>query len=69
MTATDEAPRARPARWNPASAMLSVIGVWALIGLPFLRVAPNRMLSGEPVYFWDAMQSPAGAVTDRKIVV
>ncbi len=62
MTATDGAPRARPARWNPASAMLSVIGVWALIGLPFLRVAPNRMLSGEPVYFWEAIQRPAGAV-------
>ena len=42
--------------------MLSVIGVWALIGLPFLRVAPNRMLSGEPVYFWEAIQRPAGAV-------
>ena len=41
--------RARPARWNPVSAVLSVLGFCALIGLPFLRVAANRMLSGEPV--------------------
>ena len=52
---------ARPARWNPVSAMLSAMGVCALIGLPFLRVAPNRMASGEPVFFWDAIQSPAAA--------
>ena len=69
MSATDGAPQARPARWNPVNAMLSVMGVWALIGLPFLRVAPNRMLSGEPVYFWgawdawDAISSPVGATT------
>ena len=63
MTAKDGAQQARPARWNPVSAVLSVIGVWALIGLPFLRVAPNRMMSGEPVYFWDTLQSPAGVAT------
>ena len=51
----------RAARWNPVSAALSVIGLCALIGLPFLRVAPNRMMSGEPVYFWDAMHNPAWA--------
>ena len=52
---------ARPARWSPASAVLSVLGLCALMGLPFLRVAPNRMLSGEPVYFWDALMNPAWA--------
>ena len=50
---------ARPARWSPASAVLSVLGLCALMGLPFLRVAANRMLSGEPVYFWDGIQNPA----------
>ena len=49
----------RAARWNPVSAALSVIGLCALIGLPFLRVAPNRMLSGEPVFFWNVLQGPA----------
>ena len=63
MTAKDGAQQARPARWNPVSAVLSVMGVWALAGLPFLRVAPNRMMSGEPVFFWDAMQNPVGAAT------
>ena len=49
----------RDARWNPVSAALSVIGLCALIGLPFLRVAPNRMLSGESVFFWNVLQGPA----------
>ena len=61
MTAKDGAQQARPARWNPVSAVLSVVGVCALIGLPFLRLAPNRMLSGEPVYFWDVVHNPAAA--------
>ena len=61
MTAKDGAQQARPARWNPVSAVLSVMGVWALIGLPFLRVAPNRMMSGEPVFYWDVVHNPAAA--------
>ncbi len=55
MTRSGGEQQARPARWNPVSAVLSVMGICALVGLPFLRVAPNRMLSGEPVYFWDAL--------------
>ena len=61
MTVQRGGPRAqgvRGARWNPVSAALSVIGLCALIGLPFLRVAPNRMLSGEPIFFWDTLQGP-----------
>ncbi len=61
MTGPDGDSRARPARWNPVSAVLSVVAVCALIGLPFLRVAPNRMLSGEPVFFWKVVHNPAAA--------
>jgi osmoprotectant transport system permease protein len=59
MTVPGGGQQARPARWNPVSAMLSILGVCALVGLPFLRIAPNRMLSGEAVYFWDGVRSPA----------
>jgi len=38
-------------RWNPLPASLSVLVVAVLLGLPFLRVAPNRLVSGESVYF------------------
>lgn len=37
-------------RWNPVLASLSVLVVAVLFGLPFLRVAPNRLVSGQPVY-------------------
>jgi osmoprotectant transport system permease protein len=61
MTVPGGGPQARIARWNPVGAVLSALGLCALVAMPFLRVAPNRMLSGEPVYFWGAMRSPAGA--------
>jgi len=36
---------------NPVLAGLFVLLVVALFSLPFLRVAPNRLVSGQPVYF------------------
>ncbi len=38
-------------RRNPVLASLSVLLVAALLGLPFLRIAPNRLVSGQAVYF------------------
>lgn len=47
------------ARWNPVLAVLSVLGACALGVMPFLRVAPNRLVSGEPVSWWAVLQGPA----------
>ena len=47
-----------PARWNPVHAVLSVLTAAALVGLAFVKVAPNRLLSGEPVSFLSALQGP-----------
>ena len=38
-------------RRNPVLACLSVLMVVALYSLPFVRVAPNRLVSGQAVYF------------------
>ena len=38
-------------RWSAAQAVLCAMVALALAGLPFLRVAPNRLVSGEAVYF------------------
>lgn len=46
-------------RRNPALASLSVLVVLALYGLPFLRLAPNRLVSGQAFYFFSAMHGPA----------
>jgi osmoprotectant transport system permease protein len=43
-------------RWNPVLAFYGVVAVGAAAGLPFVRVAPNRLLSGEPVFLWDVFQ-------------
>jgi osmoprotectant transport system permease protein len=48
-----------PARWNPVLAVLSVLAVAALAWLPFLKVAPNRLVSGESASFLSVMQGPA----------
>lgn len=43
---------------NPVSAVLSLCALAGAVWLPFLRVAPNRMVSGEPVYLWALLQGP-----------
>ena len=47
------------ARWNPVLAVLSVGAAAALAWLPFVKVAPNRLLSGEPASFLSVLQGPA----------
>ncbi|CAM8633922.1 OpuBB ABC-type proline/glycine betaine transport systems, permease component [Comamonadaceae bacterium] len=42
----------RPERWNPVLALCMALALGAVWGLPFVRVAPNRLLSGEPVFLW-----------------
>lgn len=39
-------------RRNPVLASLSLLAVLALYSLPFLRLAPNRLVSGQPIYFF-----------------
>jgi len=39
---------------NPVLALCTALGAWAAAALPLLRVAPNRLMSGEPVY-WTAL--------------
>ena len=43
-------------RWSAAQAVLCAMVALALAGLPFLRVAPNRLVSGEAVYFASALR-------------
>lgn len=45
-------------RWNPVAALLAFLGICAVAGLPFLRVAPNRLVSGEAVFLPGALQGP-----------
>ncbi len=42
----------RDKRRNPVLASLSIAVVLALFGLPFLRIAPNRLVSGHPIYIF-----------------
>lgn len=44
---------------NPVLAVCMALGLWAAWALPFVRVAPNRLLSGEAVFLVDLLQSPA----------
>lgn len=39
-------------RRNPVLASLSVLYMAVLWGLPFLQIAPNRLVSGQPIYFF-----------------
>ena len=48
-----------PARLNPVHLALSVLTAVTLAALPFVKVAPNRLLSGDPVFFFAALQGPA----------
>ena len=43
------------ARTNPVLLLLAGLILLALINLPFLRIAPNRLVSGEPVYFFSLL--------------
>ncbi len=43
---------------NPVSAALSLAALAAMARLPFLRVAANRMVSGDPVFLWALLQGP-----------
>lgn len=49
-------------RWRPAQAALTLLAVGALWGLPLLRVAPNRLVSGEAVSFFSLIHGPAGGL-------
>jgi len=46
-------------RRNPVLASLSVLAVLALYGLPFLRLAPNRLVSGQPLDFFSIVDGSA----------
>ena len=43
-------------RCNLLLALYVALAIGAACGLPFLRLAPNRLLSGEPVYLSDVLQ-------------
>ena len=47
---------------NPAQVVLSLLLAGALCGLPLLRAAPNRLVSGQPIYFLTLLQGPQSAV-------
>ena len=40
-------------------ASLAVLSLAALCGLPFLQIAPNRLVSGQPLYFFSLLQGVA----------
>ncbi|MDO9403315.1 MAG: ABC transporter permease [Polaromonas sp.] len=50
-------------RWNPALALLSLASTVALGSLPFLKAAPNRLLSGQPVCLTELLLSGAALQT------
>lgn len=54
--------KARPSHWNPVALTLALLGAAGVWGLPFLRVAPNRLLSGEPVALWNILKGHLGHV-------
>jgi osmoprotectant transport system permease protein len=46
-------------RRNPVLASLSVLVGLALCGLPFLQLAPNRLVSGQPISIFSTLHGPA----------
>ena len=55
-------------RSNPVLALYVALAIGAAGGLPFLRVAPNRLLSGEPVYLWDVLHQLGSQQIDALIL-
>ncbi|MFN5420259.1 MAG: hypothetical protein ACK49Q_06530, partial [Burkholderiales bacterium] len=55
-------------RSNPVLAFYVALAIGAAGGLPFLRVAPNRLLSGEPVFLWDVLQQLGNQQIDALIL-
>jgi osmoprotectant transport system permease protein len=49
-------------RCNPVLALYLLLTLGAAYGLPFVRVAPNRLLSGEPVFLSNALLHLNGQV-------
>jgi osmoprotectant transport system permease protein len=49
-------------RCNPVLALYLLLALGAAYGLPFVRVAPNRLVSGEPVFLSDALLHLNGQV-------
>ena len=45
-------------RFNPVLALLGALIVLALVGLPLLRVAPNRLVSGQAIGFLSLLAEP-----------
>ncbi len=41
--------------WNPVTGLLSLLAACAIVGLPLVRSAPNRMMTGEPIGLWQVL--------------
>ena len=63
----NESKRHRPS--NPVLASLSLLAVAALCGLPFLQLAPNRLVSGQPIYFLSMLHGPAWLVLTLSVAL
>ena len=44
-----------PLRWNPVTGLLSLLAAAAILGMPFVRSAANRMLTGDPIGLWQVL--------------
>lgn len=49
--------------WNPVSGVLLLLAAGALTALPFVRSAPNRMMTGEPVGLWQVLTTVPSIVS------
>lgn len=63
------APQVQGKSINPVLAVCLVLGAWVATVLPFLRVAPNRLLSGEPAYLVDLLLKNAGGTAAGLLVL
>jgi osmoprotectant transport system permease protein len=48
-------PNSSPLSWNPVTGLLSLLAAGAIVGMPFVRSAPNRMMTGEPIGLWQML--------------